>query len=131
MDVIRRAKKCLDTYALVELAKDNADFAFLYDTPFLVPDLALAELYDVLFRKKGKAVAEEWHAKLNFYGVPVPNALLKQAVEMRRTSKKANFSLTDTAGYMLAQHLGLPFVTGDKSFKDLPGVDFRPAQQTL
>ena len=41
---------------------------------------------------------------------------------------KINLSLIDAAGYVLAQHLELPFVTGDKSFESLKGVDFRPAE---
>jgi len=125
MDPISRAKKCLDTYALMEIIHKNKQFTELLDEAFIVPDAVLAELYDVLLRTHNKETADYWYKRFSLYGIPVPHSLLKDAVVLRRTNKKLNLSLTDAAGYLLAQHLGLPFVTGDQAFEGMAGVDFR------
>lgn len=128
MDKVRRAKRCLDTYALMEIFYGNPNHEELLREPFLIPDLVLVELYDVLARTKGAGIAEEWQARYALHSVPVPRDILMRAVELRQSRKKLDLSLTDAAGYCLARHLGIPFVTGDKAFRQLPGVDFRPSR---
>lgn len=125
MDIIKRATCCLDTYALVEIALENNQFKDLLKRPFIVPDMALAEFYGLMLQRQGAQKAEEICRRFEFYSIPTPTRLLIDAVVMRKKHKKANFSLTDTAGYVLARHLKLPFITGDKSFKEFPGVEFR------
>lgn len=128
MDVIKRAENCLDTYALVAISLDDKNYRDALKKPFVVPDLALAEFYDVMARKHNTQTADYWQKRLWLFSVPVPRALLIEAVRMRRAKKELNLSLTDAAGYCLAQHLGLPFVTGDKAFKGMKGVDYRSAR---
>lgn len=43
-------------------------------------------------------------------------------IELRKRGK--NLSLIDALGYVLAQRLGIPFLTGDREFRDLEGVEY-------
>ncbi len=43
-------------------------------------------------------------------------------IDMRRQGR--NLSLTDALGYTLARRLGIPFLTGDREFEGLDGVEF-------
>ena len=46
------------------------------------------------------------------------------ANKFRQRHKEKNLSIADCIGYVFAMKNGLAFVTGDKEFKGLPGVEF-------
>ena len=115
---------CLDTYALVEIALGNEKFTKYFDKQFVIPDLILAEFYGVELRVNNEATADYWYRKLSTYSVPVPKEVLIQGVKFRFTNKEKNLSFFDAVGYIFAKKSGLLFVTGDKEFEGLPGVEF-------
>ena len=43
-------------------------------------------------------------------------------LELRRQGR--NLSLVDALGYVLARRLGVPFLTGDRAFEGLDGVEY-------
>ena len=43
-------------------------------------------------------------------------------IELKKRGR--NLSLIDALGYVLAKRLGIPFLTGDREFKDLDGVEY-------
>ena len=43
-------------------------------------------------------------------------------LDQRRLGR--NVSLVDTLGYVIANKLGIPFLTGDSAFKDLNNVEY-------
>ncbi|AEM38113.1 PilT protein domain protein [Pyrolobus fumarii 1A] len=43
-------------------------------------------------------------------------------IELKKRGK--NLSLIDALGYVLARRLRIPFLTGDREFKDLDGVEY-------
>ena len=47
-----------------------------------------------------------------------------RAQKFRFVNKKLNMSFFDCAGYVFSQEQGASFVTGDRVFKDMPGVTF-------
>ena len=49
-----------------------------------------------------------------------------RAAAMRRTYSQdgRKFSLIDCVGYSVAELLTIPFLTGDREFEDLPGVEY-------
>ena len=47
-------KKCLDTYALIEISRGNSKFADYLNSHFVITDLTLAEFYAVFLREDGK-----------------------------------------------------------------------------
>lgn len=118
-------KKCLDTYALAEIAKGNKEFSVYLLEEFVVTDLTLAEFYAVLLREEGENSAEYWFKRLEAYAVPVSRQVLKEAIVFRYQHRKQNVSFFDAVGYTYALRNNLPFVTGDKEFEKMPGVEFR------
>ena len=94
--------KCLDTYALIEIAKGNPKFMEYLDINFVTTDLNLAELYSVILREEGSKNADFWFKKLEPYSVPVDKLILIEAVKFRRENKKQNISFFDAVGYIFA-----------------------------
>lgn len=118
-------KKCLDTYALVEISKANSKFAEYTNIDYVLTDLTLAEFYLVLLREEGEAVADYWFKKMERYSLPVSKKILIEAVKFRHENKKQNISFFDAVGYIFSLKNGYSFVTGDKEFENFPNVEFR------
>ena len=106
-------KFCLDTYALVEIANKNPNFAEYLDQNFVITDLTLAEFYAVLLREEGEKVADYWYKKLARYALPVSKEILIEAIKFRQLHKKQNISFFDATGYTFSIKNGCYFVTGD------------------
>ncbi len=117
--------KCLDTYALIEIMKGNVAFAFYLQQEVVITEITLAEFYAVLLREVDEETAEEWFVRLEPYAVSVEREFLKEAVRFRHVHRKQNISFFDAVGYIYAIKNNFLFVTGDKEFENLKGVEFR------
>lgn len=117
--------KCLDTYALVEIAKGNPHFSHYFTAEFVITDLTLAEFYGVILREKGKRDADYWATRLGPYSTPVDKKVLLHAVRFRFEHRKQRISFFDAVGYIFSRAQGYAFVTGDKEFKNLQGVEYK------
>lgn len=117
--------KCLDTYALVEIVRENPNFAQYLNQDFVITDLTLAEFYGVLLRDDSEELAELWFRKLEINAVPVDREILREAVRFRYEYRKVGISLFDAVGYVFSLKKGLIFVTGDKEFERFSNVEFR------
>ena len=62
-------KRCLDTYALMEIAQQNPEFEVYLDVDFVITDITLAEFYGVILRVYDEKTAEYWFRKLEGYAV--------------------------------------------------------------
>lgn len=118
-------KKCLDTYALVEIAKGNPEFFKYLSEEVILTDITLAEFYAVLLREDGKQTAEYWFQKLSPYSMVVDKEILKQAVAFRYEHRQEKMSFFDAVGYVFSQAKGYIFVTGDKAFEKRKGVEYQ------
>ena len=118
-------KRCLDTYALMEIYLGNEKFAGYLNVEFVINDLTLAEFYGVLLREYGEGEAELWFKKLERYSVQVNNKILIEAVKFRHTNKKQNISFFDAVGYIFSLNNRYLFVTGDKEFEKFANVEFK------
>ncbi len=116
--------KCLDTYALIEIKLGNPKFKDYADFNFVIPDLTLAEFYSVIFREEGEEIADYWFKKIEKYSISVEKEILIEAVKFRQKHKKSNLSFFDAVGYIFSLKKGYKFVTGDKEFEKLKGVEF-------
>ncbi|MEK6950675.1 MAG: PIN domain-containing protein [Nanoarchaeota archaeon] len=116
--------KCLDTYALVEIADGNPAFSTLLAEDVIITDLTLAEFYGDLYRKFGAPTANYWHRKLAPLCRPVGRDLLIKAVTYRIDHKKQGLSFFDCVGYLFAIENNILFVTGDKEFRGRANVEF-------
>lgn len=118
-------KKCLDTYALVEIYKANSKFSHYLSSDFVINDLILAEFYLFLLREKDEKTADFWVKKLEPYSVSVSREILIEAIKFRYENRKSDISFFDAVGYVFSIKNGCVFVTGDKEFKNGGNVEFR------
>ncbi len=117
-------KKCLDTYALIEIKLGNPKFIIYGKYDFIITDITLAEFYSVILREEGEEKADYWVKKLEKYSVNVEKEILIEAVKFRQKHKKSNISFFDAVGYIFSLKKGYKFVTGDKEFEKLNNVEF-------
>jgi len=117
--------KYLDTYALIEISKENASFSEYLNNSIIISDLTLVEFYGVLLREEGDLVADYWFRKFEGYSVQVSKEILIESVKFRHKNKTKNFSFFDAVGYIFALNNKIPFVTGDKEFKNMINVEFK------
>jgi len=116
--------KVLDSYALIELINNNNKFQHLLDDEFIITSFTLAEFWGVLYKNSGKEVADYWFIKFLPFIKEIGINLLKEVYKYRIDNKGINLSLADCIGYMYAVSNKLKFVTGDKDFKNMTGVEF-------
>ena len=115
---------CLDTYALIEIARGSPAYSAFFNEDILLADVTLAEFYWVLLRDFGEQAAEHWIKKFIPYSQETTQEVLLKAMKYRFDHKKENLSFFDCAGYLFALENGYDFVTGDKEFKDKKNVVF-------
>ena len=118
------ALKYFDTYILWEISRANEKFSMYENEEFIISHLTLAEFYGIILREYNEATANYWLKKLLGNTRQVPLQTLIQAMKFRHAHKKQAVSFFDAVGYVFAQENKIPFVTGDKEFKGMPGVEF-------
>ena len=88
--------------------------------------LNLLEVYATLLRRLDPAECRELTAGIVSMVVTVPPEVAFVAAEFRHSmrARRRDCSYIDAWGYAAAQHLGVPFLTGDPSFRHVEGVEF-------
>jgi predicted nucleic acid-binding protein len=118
-------KKCLDTYALVEIYLGNEKLVGYLNVDFVITDVTLAEFYGVLLREEDERVADYWFKKLERYSKSIDKETLVEAVKFKYAHKKTNISFFDAVGYIFSMKNGCYFVTRDKEFEEFDFVEYR------
>lgn len=118
-----------DTYAIIELLKHNPAYAKYNDYPLVTSMLNKIEVGWWALQSYGKEFAELMLDSLS-HPVELSDELIMKALLFRSQEKKRDVSYADAIGYTYARESGLRFLTGDRQFKDLPGVEFVPAKAT-
>jgi predicted nucleic acid-binding protein len=114
-----------DTYALHEIILGNASYRrYEVDITFVTSRLNLMELYYGLLRKYGKKVAGEYYDAFIPHVIEIDDDTIKAAMEFRLANKDKKMSYVDCVGYVSSRSNGLLFLTGDKAFKGLTGVEY-------
>jgi len=116
--------KCLDSYALVEIVNGNGKFMKYMEEAFVVTNFTLAEFYLVIYKRFNMETAEYWFKKLERYSVSLDRFVLKKAVVFKYENRGNNVSIYDAVRYIYSLENKCDFVTGDKEFKGLKGVEF-------
>ncbi len=119
-----------DTFALIEITRGNANYnQYINDKGIVTTKLNLMELYYCLLREHDKSIAESYFSKLNRYCIDFDDDTLKEAMQIKLKQRNANknWSYIDALGYVIAKSMDIPFLTGDREFKDIENVIFIPA----
>jgi len=113
-----------DTYALMELVKGNPAYEQFADSTIVTTRLNLMEFHYGLLRTSDKETADRYFDALLPHAINVSDALIKQSNLFKYRQKDRRLSYVDAISYTFACALGIPFLTGDKQFEDLPNVEY-------
>jgi hypothetical protein len=117
----------LDSYAIVEMARDNARYNFVEGEEVATSALNLLEAYYVLSVAGEESLARNVLRELSPVAADLPKALIPEIAGFHLRRKGATgrrFSYADAAGYIYARDRGYEFLTGAHEFEGLEGVRF-------
>ncbi|HLC32679.1 MAG TPA: PIN domain-containing protein [Candidatus Nanoarchaeia archaeon] len=106
---------------MIEVIKKDPSFARYFELPFTTTILNKIELYWWGLNYNSKEFADKI---IKFEVEEITEEIISAAMILRKEHKKRNLSYADATGYAFAQKKGLLFLTGDRQFKDLAGVEF-------
>ena len=114
-----------DTYAFYEIIKGNPNYKkYESNVSITTTKLNLMELHYGLLLLYGKEKADEYYDSLLEFAIEITDKIIKESNEFRFLNKSKKLSYVDCVGYILAKHLNIKFLTGDKEFEDLDNVEF-------
>lgn len=117
-------KYFFDTYALIEVAKNNPNYVNYSGSVVITTIFNLAELYYVIVRDFNEERAKTIYYKFKECVNEVSDDVIFEAMKFKLQLKNKNISYTDCIGYCLALKNNLKFLTGDKEFKNMNNVEF-------
>lgn len=117
------SKLFFDTYAIIETLKGNLNYAKFEDNEIIINNFVFAELCYNLYKDKNELAKKylDMYAK-HIYSVKPE--WIEEAMQFRLKWGDRNVSITDCVGYIMAKKLAIPFLTGDKEFKEMENVEF-------
>jgi len=110
-----------DSYAIIEFLQGNEGYIGYRDKNLITTQL---NLYGVYYRFLGinPDLAEAMLKKYEANAVNIDTDTIKKAATLKRQNKR--MSMTDTIGYATSLRYKIPFLTGDREFKDMPNVEY-------
>jgi len=112
-----------DTYAILEIINGSKNYEKYIYSKIIINDFIFAELCYKLFRENVPK-SEEYIRKYSIFISDLQPDIIKEAMLFRIKNISKKLSMTDCISYMMARKLNIKFLTGDKEFKDLDGVEF-------
>jgi predicted nucleic acid-binding protein len=114
-----------DTYSLYEIVAKNPSYApYTKNVNIVTTQLNLMELYYQLRFLYDKETAAHTITNLEEFSIPFTTETIIEAMEFRKSHSRKKLSYVDCVGYIISQKHNMPFLTGDKEFKDMPNVLF-------
>jgi len=115
-----------DTYALYQIGKGESSYkSFSTNARITTMLMNLYELYYILIKEKNQEIAEQLFERLlPACTEPTPEDI-KNAAILRLQNHKKQLSYVDALGYIVALRKGMPFLTGDDAFRDMPNTLFQ------
>lgn len=113
-----------DTYALFEIVHKNENYAPYLSIGIITTKMNLMELHYRLLLLYGKEIAEKAFNRFLPFAVEISDEVIKEANGFKLLYKQREFSYIDCLGYLLARSMNVKFLTGDKQFEQLDGVEF-------
>ncbi len=112
-----------DSYAVIELLKENPSYAIFKEEKITITIFNLAEIY-WHFLLENEETAESVYNKFRDSITEIDDETLKKAMKFRKKHRKRGLSYTDCIGYTYALKNNLIFLTGDKEFENMLNVKF-------
>ena len=113
-----------DTYALIEIVKGNPSYKKYAEAQGYTSLLNLYELYFLLLRDRGEAVAKMYSNLFKQIRLAVKDEHIFAASAFKVVHNKLGISYADALGYAMASAESMQFLTGDSEFKGRANVEF-------
>lgn len=113
-----------DTYALIELVKGNPNYLKYSEDIIITTQLNLIEFYYSLISDFSKEVAKATYSKFKDCSREFGDQIIFDAMDLRKKYNQRRLSYVDCIGYIFAKNNNIKFLTGDKEFEDMLGVEF-------
>jgi predicted nucleic acid-binding protein len=117
-------KYFLDTYAIIEIIQGNPKYKKFSYTENITLNQNLAELCYGFLKENDEESMIKYFEKYSKISVSLPQNTIVKAMKFKRKCKNKKFSYIDCMGYIYSKLNNFIFVTGDKEFKDIEGVEF-------
>ncbi|MBM3233211.1 PIN domain-containing protein [Candidatus Pacearchaeota archaeon] len=117
------SKFIFDTYALFAIIQGNENYKPYLDSNVVINNFIFAEFCYNLYKEE-EPLLRGYIDKYSKFISSVNPEWIEEAMKFRLAWKNRNVSITDCIGYIMAKRTGIPFLTGDKEFKSLEGVEF-------
>jgi len=117
-----------DTYALIEILRGNPAYEKYAEEELITSEFNLLELAYALVRdyevNRALEILRIVRASVDMVTPTNGDYVEAAALCIKLRKGKRNLSIIDSLGYALARKHGALFLTGDKEFKDLEGVEY-------
>ncbi len=114
----------LDTYALIEIIKENKKYEKFKEYTNVTGLMNLYEIHYLITKWFNSEKADNIIDRLKNMVVDIKIEDIKKASDFRTKNIKKKFSYTDYLGYAIALNRRIKFVTGDREFENLENVEF-------
>ena len=116
-----------DTYAIIELLKGSIRYRPYKDAVLITTEFNLAEFAYAVTRdypERAQDICSQVRHGMRLYH-PGDRDYLRASLLRRESALQGKkFSLIDCVGYSVAESLSLPFLTGDREFEGMAGVEY-------
>ncbi len=113
-----------DTYAFFELNLANPEYKRFENQAIITTKMNIMEYHYSILKEEGETEAEKKVRMIKNFIVEFGIGHIKAANKFKLKHKEKKLSYVDCLGYAVALSYGVPFVTGDKEFIDMPNVEF-------
>ena len=113
-----------DTYALIELFRGNPKYKKFCGYKIHTSMMNFYEFYYSVLKEFNEHEALYWANQMNLTFIDVGKVDVMKASKFRLKNIKKKLSYIDCLGYVLAVNNNMKFLTGDKEFKGVRGIEF-------
>lgn len=113
-----------DTYAFLEIIIGNPAYAPYQNVGIITTKMNLMEMHNALLRKFDLDTADKYFYRFLKFCVLPEDQEIRDASILRAKWKKQDISYIDCLGFVIARKRNLAFLTGDKQFERIKGVQF-------
>ncbi|MFA6022789.1 MAG: PIN domain-containing protein [Candidatus Pacearchaeota archaeon] len=113
-----------DSYALIEIYSGNKNYEEYKQVKAVTSYFQVYEVYYNLRKIYSEEEIKDFFNFLKSICINLDFNWISKAVNLRFLHKNKDLSYADCLGYIASKELQIPFLTGDKEFKDFENVEF-------
>ena len=113
-----------DSYAIIEIIKENPNYEKFKDETIITNTLNISEIFYCLMKEFDQETAEGVINKINCVFIEITEEIALESAVFRFKNKSRQLSYADCIGYVSAKKNNMKFLTGDKKFQKFENVEF-------